>query len=141
MDPEEARREALALGLAVSAKAILLHRGRVLLLRNCRDEWELPGGRPAAGERLVEAVVREVREETRFRAVAGAYVDFWDYDIAVEDSVVRVISFVASVADESVIPALSGEHTTFGWFSLDELAGLALPDGYKRSIRLAATPG
>ena len=36
----------------------------MLLCRNHRGEWELPGGRPDAGERSADCVVREVREET-----------------------------------------------------------------------------
>ena len=137
---ETARRDALADGLAVSAKAIVLDGGRVLLLRNYRNEWELPGGRPGDDESLAGAAVREVREETGLGTVAGEFVDFWDYEIAVEDAVVRVISFVATLLDRSTV-VLSDEHDAFRWFGLDELTGIVLPDGYRRSIRLAAAAG
>jgi ADP-ribose pyrophosphatase YjhB (NUDIX family) len=38
--------------------------GRVLLCRNHRGEWELPGGRPEVGELLQDCLRREIREET-----------------------------------------------------------------------------
>ena len=100
----------------------MLDRSRVLLLRNYREEWELPGGRPDDGESLADAATREVREETGLDVTAGAFVDFWDYEIEVEDLVVRVISFVATLNQPDAI---------------DQLADLVMPEGYKRSIRLA----
>ena len=47
----------------LSVKGVVLHQGRVLLLLNERGEWDLPGGRPDAGEDHREALVREVKEE------------------------------------------------------------------------------
>jgi hypothetical protein len=43
----------------VSIKGVVLRAGRVLLLRNDRDVWELPGGRPEVGETPEQCVVRE----------------------------------------------------------------------------------
>lgn len=63
-----------------SAKAVVLDpAGRVLLL-HMRDPveadlgqwWELPGGGPEPGESRVEAVVRELAEETGLVVPAGA---------------------------------------------------------------------
>jgi hypothetical protein len=63
-------------------------------------------------------------------------VDFWDYEIAVENAVVRVISSVTTLAQPGAI-VLSEEHDAFGWHPVDQLSGLDIPDAYKRSIRLA----
>jgi ADP-ribose pyrophosphatase YjhB (NUDIX family) len=38
--------------------------GRVLLCRNHRGEWELPGGRPEVGELFQDCLRREIREDT-----------------------------------------------------------------------------
>ncbi|MCC6464827.1 MAG: NUDIX hydrolase, partial [Planctomycetes bacterium] len=51
----------------VTARAVLLHRGRVLLLRAeepGREYYFLPGGMVRHGERMEDACVREVAEET-----------------------------------------------------------------------------
>jgi 8-oxo-dGTP pyrophosphatase MutT (NUDIX family) len=47
----------------VSVKGVVVRDGRVLLLRNERDEWELPGGKLDLGEEPPDYVVREITEE------------------------------------------------------------------------------
>ena len=52
----------------VAAAAAVLEEGRILLVKRAsepgRGRWSLPGGMVRLGERLREAVVREVLEET-----------------------------------------------------------------------------
>ena len=45
--------------------------GNVLLLRNERDEWELPGGKLELGEDPADCVVREIGEESGWQVTAG----------------------------------------------------------------------
>jgi len=47
----------------VSIKGVLLEAGRVVLLENEREEWELPGGRLETGEDPMACLVREFAEE------------------------------------------------------------------------------
>ena len=51
----------------VAVAAVVLKDGRILLIRRAtepgRGKWSIPGGVVRLGERLREAVVREVREE------------------------------------------------------------------------------
>jgi 8-oxo-dGTP pyrophosphatase MutT (NUDIX family) len=44
----------------VSIKGVVVQAGRVLLLHNERDEWELPGGKLELGEGPAACVVREI---------------------------------------------------------------------------------
>lgn len=53
---------------AVGVGAVLIHEGRVLLIKRgkepLRGRWVVPGGTVEAGETLEHALVREVQEET-----------------------------------------------------------------------------
>ena len=48
----------------ISVKGVVVRNGQVLLLRNERQEWELPGGRLELGETPPQCVARELTEET-----------------------------------------------------------------------------
>jgi len=53
---------------SVGVGAVLIHEGRVLLIRRgkepLRGRWVVPGGTVELGETLEEALVREIQEET-----------------------------------------------------------------------------
>ncbi len=55
-------------GPAVGVGAVLIHEGRVLLIKRgkepLRGRWVVPGGTVEVGETLEQALVREVQEET-----------------------------------------------------------------------------
>ena len=49
----------------VSVKGVAVQDGKVLLLENERNEWELPGGKLELGEDPPGCVVREIGEHKR----------------------------------------------------------------------------
>ncbi len=118
--------------IPVSVKGVVVIDGRVLLLRNDRDEWDLPGGRPDAGESHEAAVVREAREEANVEIAALDCLDDWPYEV-LPGRFVRILAYGCDVIDASRM-ALGSEHLELRLFARDELDGLRLYEGYRRVI-------
>jgi ADP-ribose pyrophosphatase YjhB (NUDIX family) len=55
----------------ISVKGVLLIGGKVLLVRNDRAEWELPGGRLEPGETPEQTLAREFERGGRDVLVEG----------------------------------------------------------------------
>jgi ADP-ribose pyrophosphatase YjhB (NUDIX family) len=118
----------------VSVKGVVLDASdRVLLLRNDRDEWELPGGRIEIGETPQQCVVREIAEETRWVVRAGPLLDAWVYHVESVDRHVFVVAY-GCVAEAGTAPVLSDEHVEVGLFDAREVDHLNLPEGYRRCV-------
>src|SRR2546423_14244232 len=69
----------------ISVEAVIVDRaGRVLLVRQGKRGrgWELPGGKVKKREGILDALAREVREETGLRVVAKRLIGV--FDIAAE---------------------------------------------------------
>ncbi|HEV2782916.1 MAG TPA: NUDIX hydrolase [Actinophytocola sp.] len=117
----------------VSIKGVVVRDGRVLLLKNERDEWELPGGRIEWNETPEQCVVREIAEETHWTVVMGPILDAWMYHIEAAQKHVFIVTYGCYPDGESE-SVLSVEHKEIGLFNEHEVATLRMPDGYKRSI-------
>lgn len=119
---------------SVSVKGVVLDsRQRVLLLKNERDEWELPGGRIEIGESPEDCVAREIAEETQWKVTTGPILDTWMYYINEVERHVFIVTYGCYPVSD-VDPVLSHEHKEIGLFARSEVEGLDMPDGYKRSI-------
>lgn len=116
----------------VSVKGVAIQDGKVLLLENERNEWELPGGKLERREDPPGCVVREVGEETGWRVTAGPLLDCWQYHIR-EGIDVVIVTYGCHVLS-AVPPVLSNEHKRIGLFAPSEVPDLVMPDGYKRSV-------
>lgn len=116
----------------VSVKGIVVRGDAVVLVRNRRDEWELPGGKLEIGETPERCVAREIEEELQLDVEPAALVDNWVYAIAA-DTQVLVLTYGCTERTERAA-VLSDEHTRLEWIALADVAGLHMPDGYKTSI-------
>jgi 8-oxo-dGTP diphosphatase len=77
-----------------SAFVIVVQSDHVLIVKaRNKGHWQLPGGRIKPGETPVEAVVREVREETGLRARVGALTGTYQRE---DGSLARVYAATAS---------------------------------------------
>ena len=123
----------------LSIKGVVIHDGRVLLLLNERGEWDLPGGRPDAGEDHRAALVREVREEAGLAVEVGALVDEHLFEV-LPQRFVRIVAYACRLVGGNDV-VLSHEHLDTRWMPLAKLGetidGHPLPKGYLGAIRQA----
>jgi ADP-ribose pyrophosphatase YjhB (NUDIX family) len=117
----------------VSIKGVLVEAGRVVLLENERDEWELPGGRLEPGEAPETCLAREFAEELGAAVEAARIIDCWLYEVLPQREVV-IITYGVKRRDEGEL-RISDEHRRVGFFTLHEIEALPIPEGYRRSIR------
>lgn len=121
----------------VSVKGVLAWGGRVVVLRNGRGEWELPGGRLETSDPGPEAALRrEIAEELGLQAEVGPLVDSWVYDV--EGKRVLILTYACQAPPPGQL-VLSDEHTEVGLLTPAELADEPIPAGYLRSIARADT--
>lgn len=117
----------------VSVKCVIFSNDRFVLLKNERDEWELPGGKLELGETPEECLRREIIEELRLDIKIGALLDTWVYHIY-EDVDVLILTY--GCYTESLEKATcSSEHKAIGFFKPEEIDNLRMPEGYKKSIK------
>lgn len=124
------------MNIPTSVKGVVTIGGRVVLLRNERSEWELPGGRVEAGESLVETLVREIDEELGCTVtVDPTPLDEYEFE-PIPGRVVRIVTFGCGDLASDQVLRLSDEHVGVATFSPAEAHGLDdLPAGYRASIR------
>lgn len=117
----------------VSVKGVLFIGAKVVLLKNERDEWELPGGRLEAGEEPSLCIIREISEELGVEVKLGDFLDCWRYPVLPKKEVLVITFGVQPLAQAEL--HLSHEHKALGCFLIAEIASLPMPEGYRRSIR------
>lgn len=116
----------------VSVKGVAFQHGKVLLLRNERAEWELPGGKLELGEDPPDCLAREIAEESGWHVTVGPILDCWQYHIG-DGADVVVVTYGCHVASDRP-PAVSSEHSQAALFTPGQVPELTMPGGYKRSI-------
>jgi len=117
----------------VSVKGVVIRDGSVVLLRNERDEWELPGGKLELSESPEECLAREMAEELQLEIVPETILDSWIYTIVPGVSVLVLAYGCHESSNNDAV--LSDEHRELRWFPLGEVDSLRMPEGYKASIR------
>lgn len=114
----------------VCVGAIAVDDDRLLMIRRGQGpgagEWSIPGGRVAAGETMVEAVVRELIEETGIEGVCGELVGWTE--IIGDDGHFVILDFAVSVL-EAAPPRPGDDAVEAAWVPLADVAELPLVPG------------
>lgn len=100
--------------LPISAKTVIDYRGHIPLLRNERDEWELPGGKLDPGESPEDTARREAREELGLDLQDLHLAHAWVYAITAVRHVFVIAYATRYTGDEQ--PHYSHEHKELGLF-------------------------
>ncbi len=126
--------------LPVSIKGVVLQDGGVWLAYNEREEWELPGGRLEPGETPEDCLLREVQEEMGIAVEIAQILHAWVFE-PIEGRPVFLVAYLCRrTIDDEDAPQVSAEHHYLACHPLDQLEGLALPDGYRAAIAAALCP-
>ncbi|WP_148714490.1 NUDIX domain-containing protein [Chitinolyticbacter meiyuanensis] len=119
---------------AVSIKGVLSNPERqILLLRNERDEWELPGGRIEMGETPQERLAREFDEELGLQVITLSTALFE----VIPGRHMFLACYRCALAG-NYAPRLSDEHQAWQVFAPDRLPH-ALPWPYREAIACMLT--
>ena len=120
--------------LPISIKGIVLNsKDEIILLKNERNEWELPGGRIEEGEKPEETLMREIYEELGIYCTAEKLIDVWIYEV-LPSKHIFIVTYLCTIYNLQNI-TISSEHIDYQWFTIYELEKINIPEGYKISIR------
>jgi 8-oxo-dGTP diphosphatase len=123
--------------MAVALKAIISHEDKVLLLRRSRREelftemWDIPGGRMEWGEEPLEALRREILEETGGEADILAPVSVWQFQARPD---LQVIGITFRCVWRGGEVRLGPEHDAFRWATPQEARGLHMESSLREEI-------
>jgi 8-oxo-dGTP diphosphatase len=117
-----------------------VHDGAILLIRRgqppSQGRWSVPGGRVEWGERLTDALRREVEEET------GLTVEVGDLAGLVErhypDFHYVILDYYVTVTGGELRPG--GDVTGARWVPMADLGGLPLAEGLLESLQEFGVP-
>ena len=114
------------IGVGVGA-IIVDERGRLFLARrgrkakNERGLWEFPGGSVEMGERLVDALKREIREEYGVEIEVGELLDVVDHILPTEDQHWVSPTFICRLASGEPTIREPEKCAEIGWFAPDQV--------------------
>jgi len=116
----------------VSIKGVLIIDGKALLLKNERNEWDLPGGRIELGETPENCLIREFQEEASVNVKIEGIIDSYLFEV-IPGKHVFIVSYGCELRGD-FSPKVSHEHQEIGLHLINDVQNINIPVGYARSI-------
>jgi ADP-ribose pyrophosphatase YjhB (NUDIX family) len=115
--------------------ALIIHRGRILLVERGHEPfkgyWSLPGGAVETGERMEDALKREVLEETGLEVAVDRLLEVFERITPGEDGKTEYHYILIDYICHPTGGALqaSDDAARAEWFTEDEVAALKITEG------------
>ena len=106
--------------MAVSVKGICFIDGKVILLKNERGQWDLPGGKMGSKEEIEVALKREMREELGVEVEVHDLLQVFRTRINRQINVLLIVYLCSTSAKESDL-TMSYESFALKLFKIEEL--------------------
>ena len=121
--------------ILLAEKAVVLNdKNELLLLKRSEKSgkggrWDLCGGAPEEREGPIEAIAREIKEESGLDVTEIQPIMVTSFN---EEDFVVMIGYQARAVNTNVV--LSWEHDEFIWKSIDEALQMDIPEFFKETI-------
>ena len=130
--------------LKIVVGGIVFNNGKVLIIQRSSSEatypnlWELPSGKKEPLEKVSDAILREVKEETGLNVQIRSVCNVIDYVIEKESEIrdATQINFILDIIGQNII-ALSPEHQKHAWITLSEIGNYNLSKKIKETMTTA----
>ncbi len=125
----------------VGVKAVIRRGDKLIIMRNTKGFWEVPGGRMDGDETIEETLRRELNEELpNIKNVkVHELLDAVRLHKDIKENVSLVLIFYRVTASFEGEPQLSDEHDAYKWATRDEALGIVY-DKYRDAIKHAFEP-
>ena len=121
----------------VAVKALVCYGSKFLLIKRTTEargdyyHWEFPGGRLEFGESPMQALKREINEETGLEVEKLILLNAWN---SFKDECTEIIglTYICTANGDNVM--LSKEHSDYEWVTYEEMNDYNLVKGMSRQL-------